>query len=239
GGIFCDRRVLRELADRLAQRFTVINYDRRARGESDDTLPYSVAREIEDIDALIEAGGGTAAVYGHSSGAALALRTAASGLPVTRLVLHEPPYSSDDEASRNAARVISAAIRTAIAEDRRGDAIKAFFADQDMPADVLEGMANDPGMLSIAPTMAYDIEVMGDDTGGGIPVDLVRDLWVPTLVLAGDASGDFFMDTATHLVELLPDANLTILAGADHGARADLVAPVVAGFLTGAWMGAA
>lgn len=90
-GALCDRSATRALAEELARTFTVINYDRRGRGDSDDTAPYAVQREIEDLAALITEAGGTAAVYGHSSGAALALHAAAHGLPITRLVLHEPP----------------------------------------------------------------------------------------------------------------------------------------------------
>ena len=233
GGIFCDRRVMRDLAEQLARDFTVINYDRRGRGESGDNPHYSVQREVEDIGALIDWAGGSAAVYGHSSGAALAFHAAVSRLPITRLVLHEPPYSADNMLSRKAAREMAATIRKAIEQDRRYDAIVAFFADQQMPPEVLDGMACDLGMQAIAPTMVYDIEVMGDDNGGGIPERLVRDLCVPTLVVAGDASGDFFMDTAKRLVELLPDGRLTVLEGADHGAPADAVAPVIEDFLIG------
>jgi len=92
-GIFCDRQTTQELAEQLAQQFSVINYDRRGRGDSGDTAPYAVEREVEDLGALIAEAGGTASVYGHSSGAGLALNAAASGLPITRLVLHEPPYA--------------------------------------------------------------------------------------------------------------------------------------------------
>ncbi len=233
GGMFCDRRTLGDLADQLAQDFTVINYDRRGRGWSGDTHPYSVQREVEDIGALIDHVGGAAAVYGHSSGAALALQTALARLPVTRLILHEPPYSADDMLSRKAARELATTIRMAIEEDRRYDAIKAFFADQEMPPEVLDGMACDLGMQAVAPTMVYDMEIMGCDNGGGIPERFVRDLWVPTLVIAGSDSGDFFMETAKRLVEVLPDGQLAVLEGATHAAPADVVAPVVVDFLTG------
>ncbi len=237
-GIFCDRRVLADLADQLVQRFTVINYVRRGRGESGDTQPYSVQREVEDIGALIDSAGGTAAVYGHSSGAALAFRAAVARLPISRLILHEPPYSEDNMVSRKAAREMAKAIRSALAENRRADAIKAFFADQEMPPEVLETMSNDPGMQAVAPTMVYDIEVMGDDNGGGIPERLARDLPVPTLVLAGEESGDFFMETALRITGLLPDGRMKVLEGADHGAPAELVAPVLEEFLIGSRVGA-
>jgi pimeloyl-ACP methyl ester carboxylesterase len=97
GGALCDRAATRPLAEELAHHFAVINYDRRGRGDSGDSSPYAVEREIEDLGALIAEVGGTALLYGHSSGACLALQAAARGLPVTRLVLHEPPYGPDDE----------------------------------------------------------------------------------------------------------------------------------------------
>ena|SRR5215207_797470 len=100
GGLFCYRRAMQGLAEQLAPRFTVVNYDRRGRGESDDTVPYAVEREVEDLAALIAEVGGTASVYGHSSGAGLAVQAAASGVPIARLVLHEPPYGGDDEESK-------------------------------------------------------------------------------------------------------------------------------------------
>jgi len=91
-GVFNTRSQTEPLARTLAPRFTVLNYDRRGRGDSGDTAPYAVEREIEDIAALIAAAGGSAALFGHSSGATLALKAAAAGLPVTRLVLYEPPF---------------------------------------------------------------------------------------------------------------------------------------------------
>src|SRR5918996_4092991 len=118
-GMFCDRHTTQELAEQLARQFSVINFDRRGRGDSGDAARYAVEREVEDLGALIAEAGGKASVYGHSSGAGLALNAAASGLPITRLVLHEPPYDSDDEASKRDSRELGEQLRVAIAEDRR------------------------------------------------------------------------------------------------------------------------
>jgi pimeloyl-ACP methyl ester carboxylesterase len=231
GGIFCTRATTRDLAERLADRFTAVNFDRRGRGESGNTPPYAVEREVEDIDALIAAAGGKAAVYGHSSGAGLALQAAAHGLPVTRLVLHEPPYGGDDDESVRSACELAENVRAALAEDRRGDAIALFFSGAGMPPEMVDAMSADPDMLAVAPTMLHDLEVMGDFQGGTVPTDLARAIDVPTLVLAGDASPDFFLDTAARIAKLLPDATHTVMPGQDHGAPADVVAPVVADFL--------
>jgi pimeloyl-ACP methyl ester carboxylesterase len=231
-GMFCDRQTTRELAEQLAQQFTVINYDRRGRGESGDTKPYAVEREVEDIGALIAEAGGAASVYGHSSGAGLALEAAASGLPITRLVLHEPPYGGDDEESKRRARELAANVQRAIAEDRRAAAIKLFLTASGMPAEMAYGASKDPKMLAVAPTMPYDLEVMGDSQGGTIPADLVRTISIPTLVIAGGASSEFFRDTAARIAEILPSGKYVVLEGQNHGAPADVVAPVVAEFLS-------
>jgi pimeloyl-ACP methyl ester carboxylesterase len=91
GGVTCDRAMTRPTAEELAKHFTVFNYDRRGRGDSGDTAPYAVEREIEDIGALIVEAGGAASVYGHSSGAGLVLHAAAHNLPLAKIVLHDPP----------------------------------------------------------------------------------------------------------------------------------------------------
>jgi pimeloyl-ACP methyl ester carboxylesterase len=234
GGIFCDRQRMADLADGLAEHFSVVNYDRRGRGESGDTLPYAVEREIEDLAALIDAAGGSAMVYGHSSGAGLALRATAAGLPVSRLVLHEPPYGPDDEQSRASARSLATRVRTAVAADRCGDAIADFFGMLGLSPGVVEALRTNPSMLAIARTMPYDFEVMGDFTGGTIPEALVRAIDIPTLVLAGGVSAGFLRSTADRIADLLPQGTRALLDGHDHDAPGEVVAPVVAEFLADA-----
>lgn len=236
-GIFCTRATLRPLAEALADRARVAVYDRRGRGDSGGAGPVppdAVAREIADLAAVIGGLGGEAAVYGHSSGAGVALRAAAAGVPITRLVLHEPPFGGNDPEATGEARAMAADVVAALDAGRPGDAITRFMADTGMPAGVLAGLAADPAMQAVAPTMPYDLAVMGDlDAGGAIPVDVARSLTVPTLVVAGGASPDFFRDTAERLAALIPGAELAVLDGHDHGAPADAVAPVVGPFLTG------
>jgi pimeloyl-ACP methyl ester carboxylesterase len=231
GGLLCDRIALADLAEVLARERRVITYDRRGRGDSGDTPPYGVARELEDLGALIAAAGGAAAVYGHSSGAGLALNAAAHGLSVTRLVLHEPPYSAGDDESRCAARELAESVRAALAAGRRQEAIRLFCAAAGMPDDISKEFCGDPKRRALAHTMTYDFEVMGEFAGGGIPEHLVRAISIPTLVVAGDASPDFFRDIATRITSLLPNGQFAALAGQDHGAGADVVAAVIAKFL--------
>jgi pimeloyl-ACP methyl ester carboxylesterase len=233
-GIFCTRHTLAPLAAVLADRgLKVATYDRRGRGDSGGTGPApsperAIAAEIEDLAAVMAGLGDDVAVYGHSSGACVAFHTVAAGMPVRRLVLHEPPWSDDDA---DAARAQNELIRTAVAEDRLGDAITLFMADTGMPADALQAMATDPAMVAVAPTMPYDIAVTGSD--GAVPEAGLAAISVPTLVVAGTASPTFFVDTARRVAALVPDARLTMLEGADHGAPAEVVGPAVSDFLVG------
>jgi len=232
GGLLCDRRRTEPVARALAAFATVINVDRRGRGDSGDTGPYSVDREIEDLAAVIDANGGRAAVYGHSSGAGLALRAAARGLPLTHLVLHEPPYGGDDEESTSGARALARRVVTAIADGRRADAIDVFMTAAGVPAEMVEGMRTDPRMLAMSHTMRYDIEVMDEiERGGTVPTDMVRAIQVPTLVLTGGASPDFFRDTATRIAALLSNGRCEVLDGEGHDARPERVARVVGAFI--------
>ncbi|AKF10360.1 alpha/beta fold hydrolase [Sandaracinus amylolyticus] len=232
GGILCDRDRTRPLAHELASRLTAIDYDRRGRGESGNRAPCSLEREIEDIAALIAEVGGSAAVYGHSSGAALALNAAVRGLAITKLVLHEPPYGGDDDESVRGARGLAEQVRDLLHEDRRAEAITTFLGAAGVPPEMIEAMARDPKMLAMAPTMLHDFEVMGElRTGGVIPRELVRAIRIPTLVLAGTESAPFFRDTAKRIAELLPDGRYQVLDGQDHGAAPDVVAPIVATFV--------
>jgi pimeloyl-ACP methyl ester carboxylesterase len=145
GGAMCDRALTGSTAEELAKQFTVLNYDRRGRGDSGDTGPYAVEREIEDIGALIVEAGGTASVYGHSSGAGLALHATAYGVPTDKLVLHEPPYNTDGEEEQRISREYSLDLEALLSEGRRGDAVELFFTTVGMPREMVGGMRQTPG----------------------------------------------------------------------------------------------
>ncbi len=236
-GIFCTRQTLRPLAEALADRLRVAVYDRRGRGDSDGAGPVppdAVAREVADLAAVLGGLGGSASVYGHSSGAGLAVHAVAAGLAISRLVLHEPPWGGSDPASTAEARRMATEVVAALDDGRPGAAIGRFMADTGMPDEALAAIAADPDMLAVAPTMPYDLIAMGDlDAGGAIPEDLVRSVAARTLVLAGGASPDVFRATAERVAALLPDGELVVLDGQDHGAPADVVAPAVGRFLAG------
>ena len=232
GGMFSDRGRHRPLAELLASTTMAVTVDRRGRGDSADTQPYAVEREVEDVAAVIESVGGSASVYGHSSGAGLAFRAAAAGLPITRLVLHEPPFGADDEDSRREAIELAVGVRSAVEAGRHREAIELFMAAMGTPPEVARETSADPDMLRLAPTMPYDHAVMGDETDGGVvPEALARSIRVPTLILAGSATPEFFIDAAQRLARLIPGATYRLLEGQDHGAPAEAVAPSVVQFV--------
>jgi Alpha/beta hydrolase family len=235
GGATCDGARMRPVAERLAQDFAVINYDRRGRGDSGDTLPYAVEREVEDLAALIARAGGTASVYGHSSGAGLALHAAAHGLPIDRLILHEPPYSPDLDEHRREAREFGEQLEVLLAEGRRGDAVELFFAVVGMPREMIDEMRQGPGWPSLealAPTLAYDSEVIGGvSRGGAMPADLAGRVAAPALVLVGGASPDWMIDVGRQLAHAMPSGEHWVLDGQEHVVPPEILAPVVWDFL--------
>jgi pimeloyl-ACP methyl ester carboxylesterase len=234
GGALCDRAVTRPLAEQLALRFTVINYDRRGRGDSGDNPPYSVQREIEDLGALVAEAGGTACMYGHSSGAGLVLHAAANGLPVAGIVLHEPPFVAGSDEDRRITREYTSNLDALLAADRRGDAVELFMALVGMPPEVVGEMRTDPWWAdaeAMAPTLAYDSAVMGDaTTGGAIPADVAARVTAPALVLVGGASPDWMVDTGRRLAEAMPNGRHRVLEGQEHVVAPELLAPVLAEF---------
>jgi pimeloyl-ACP methyl ester carboxylesterase len=236
GGQLCDRALTRPTAEELAKRFTVFNYDRRGRGDSGDTAPYALEREVEDIGALIAEAGRTASVYAHSSGAALALRAAAAGLPIPKLVLHEPPYNPEgDEYRQRATRKEAEHIRTLLAEDRRDDALEYFWRSIGMPQEMVDEMRQTPRwaeLAAMAPTMAYDSEVMGDiGRGGAVPTDLAGRVRCETLVLVGGASPEWMIDVARQVAEAMPRGRYRVLEGQEHVVAPEILVPVLAQFL--------
>jgi pimeloyl-ACP methyl ester carboxylesterase len=230
-GAMCDRALMRPTAEELAKHFTVFNYDRRGRGDSRDTTPYAVQREIEDIGALVAEAGGTASIYGHSSGAGLALHAAAAGLPIAKIVLHEPPFSPDEEEWRRRSREYGESLGTILAEDHRGDAVELFMTMVGTPQEMVDQMRIEPwwaGLEAIAPTLAYDSAVMGDSSRGGtIPTDVVGDVSVPALVLCGGASPEWMIEVGRQVADVLPDGRHGVLEGQEHVVPPEVLVPVL------------
>ena len=221
-----------ELARLLAQRLTVYSYDRRGRGGSGDTKPYAVAREIEDLDAVVDEAGGSAFVYGHSSGGCLALEAAvALGDQIKKLAMYEAPYN-DDPKAQNGWREYLKNLAEALASGRRGDAAALFMAYVGTPAAQIEGMRHAPfwgGMEAVAPTLAYDhAGIMGKDLS--IPIQRAARVGVPTLVMNGGNGAPFMRETAKSLAKVIAGARLRTLDGQTHNVDPAALAPVLVEF---------
>jgi pimeloyl-ACP methyl ester carboxylesterase len=221
----------------LGEEFRVYAYDRRGRGESSDTAPYAVQREIEDLAALIDHGGAPAVVFGWSSGAVLALDAAAAGLPISRLALFEPPFVVDNSRPPRPADYVQR-LDDLTANGRRGDAVELFLtAAAGMPADAVAGLRQSPfwpTLEAVAHTIAYDGRIMGT-TMSGAP--LPRDRWaavtVPILVMHGTGTEPWLISAAHALADLLPTASLQPVPGQQHSATADALAPALRQFSQG------
>jgi pimeloyl-ACP methyl ester carboxylesterase len=232
GGALQGRVTYRPTAHALARDFAVVNYDRRGRGDSGDTAPHSVEREVEDLAALVEDVGGRASVYGHSSGAVLALHAAARGLPFDRLVLHEPPFGSGSDEERQAEQEEAEHLAALLTEGRRADAVRFYFTSMGMPADVVDDLAGEPSMQASAPTILYDYALFGEHGRGGLtPAEQAGHVSVPALVLAGGASPQFMLDAATRIADALPHGLLRVLDGEEHVVAPEVLAPVVTEFV--------
>lgn len=223
-----------DLFDALAARHAVVIYDRRGRGDSGDTQPYAVDREIEDIAAVLDVVGGRGALYGHSSGAALALRAAAAlGDRVTHLALYEAPYNDAPEA-RAAFVAYVRDLEQALAEGRRGDAAARFMAYVGTPPDQIAAARAQPffgGLEAVAHTLHYDhTEILGPESA--IPQDVVRQVAAPALVLYGTRSFPFMKPTAETLAALLPRGSLRALPDQTHEVQPQALVPVLEEFLT-------
>jgi pimeloyl-ACP methyl ester carboxylesterase len=223
-----DRTADAAIAQELASDFTVFNYDRRGRGDSGDTLPYAIDREVEDIEAVIGVAGGSAFLWGSSSGAVLAL-IAAESVPVTKLALWEPPFVPEGVPRPPEDQVSQ--YETMIAEGRRGDAVEYFMTKViGMPSEVVAGARTQPWWAAteaLAHTLAYDARIMGDYS---IPKDLAASVKVPTMVIAGGADFPWMRQTAETLAAALPDGQVRILEGQGHDVDPGVLAPVLSEF---------
>ena len=232
-GALQDRSGNAPLAALLADRFTVFNYDRRGRGDSGDTKPYAIEREVEDLEALIGQAGGSAAVYGTSSGGNLALRAASSGLAIKKLALWEPNFLVDDSRPALPEDYVEH-LDELVSEGRRGDAVGYFMTTAvGMPSEFvapMRGMPMWPAMEAVAHTLSYDGAVVRDDLRGR-PVSTARvaSVTIPALVIDGGTT-PWMSDGARELAGALPDARHSTLEGQPHNVDPGAIAPVLEGF---------
>ena len=222
------------LAEELARSFTTYNYARRGRAESGDTQPYAVEREIEDIEALIGVAGGSAHLYGVSSGGALVLEAAAAGVAADRLAIYEVPYQTVPEfvdAWQGYVRQLDGLVSAG----RPGDAVELFMRFVGASDEDVEGAKTSPywaGLEAIGHTLVYDAACLGD---GRVPTDRFARISQPTLVATGAAisedtpmgalPADFFLRAAEEIVAAVPNAEALTLEGQGHVVDAKVLAP--------------
>jgi len=224
--------VMSGIAAGLSRWFTVFSYDRRGRGDSGDTQPYAVEREAEDLAALVTAAGGSAAVFGGSSGAGLVLRAAAQNPAITRLALWEPPYHVDDSAPR-LPHDFAAQLDGLVRAGRRGNAVELFLvkAAEASPQDVaaMRGQPFWPAMEAAAQTLAYEALVMGPDNE--LPAGLLAGITQPTLVLNGDVSPAWMGRAGKAVADAIPGAVHRVLEGQPHYVAPEAIFPELLEFL--------
>lgn len=232
-GAMCYRKLgpAKSMAKALAEKgFAVYSFDRRGRGESGNTLPYSVDREVEDIAALIGEIGGSPYLCGFSSGAALSLEAARSGLPVKGLALFEPPFIVDNSRTPVPDDFISN-LDAALERGDRGAAVKRFLKLVGMPALMVPLMPLMPGwqkLKSTAHTLPYDLGIVSEfQKGRTLPTDLWNNVTTPTTVLVGGKSPEWMKNAMTQLTDVLPTAQLRTLSGQTHMVKANALAPVL------------
>jgi len=228
-GAFCDRRTFVPPAG-LTSQFTVYTYDRRGRGDSGDTPPYSPDREIEDLAAVVEAcGEGGVLAYGHSSGAALALRAAARGMPFAAVAAYEPPYMIPG--TREFAADPAGRIRAMVSSGQRSAAVRFWMTEVvRAPAGMVAMMERFPtwaGLEGLAHTLPYDLAVCGDQ---GIPAGELTQITVPVLILGGARSPGWFKQTVEATAAATPGARLVMVDGQDHNVPPEVIGPVLTEF---------
>ena len=230
-GALCYRQFEPAVADvhTFSKEFTVINYDRRGRGDSTDTLPYSVDREVEDIEALIDANGGSAYLYGHSSGASLALEAALRlDKKVLKLAMYEPPYNNSDEDQKGSV-AYDKELKELLDVGKRGEAVEHFMKLVGMPDEMINGVKQSPSwstLESLAPTLAYDSAV----SSYIVPTQKASQIDMPALVMYGEESYGFMKLVAESLAKAFPHGQLHAFPGQGHNASSELVLPVLTDF---------
>ena len=226
---FMDFPYLRDFAAEFAKNFRVVMYDRRGRGGSSDAPPYSVEKEIDDLEAVVRAAGDSPIVLGTSSGAALALEAAARGVPMRALVAFEPPYMTGEHRRASHARYESD-VRGFVSRGDRDGAVRLFMRTVGLPGIVVAIMRLLPfwkKLLPVAHTLPYDAEIMNKFE---LPAARLRTIRVPTLVVGGGKSPASLKAAVSAVGEVVPGARVVEIPKQSHAIKATALSPVVQEF---------
>lgn len=225
------------LARLLEPKFTVYTYDRRGRGRSGDTQPYSVEREVEDIDSLVREAGGSAFLYGISSGAALGLEAASRLKGIRKLALYEPPFITDGSRQPLPGDTLETLSRM-IAAGRRGDAVRLFMKFLGTPDFFVTFMSLSPAwpkLKAIAHTILYDLAIVGDyQRGKPLPEGSWSSIKVPVIIMEGEKSPAWIKNSIDAFMAIHHGGQRRILKGQTHDVRPDILGPVLADFFENA-----
>ena len=236
GGVLGDHTQQAGLAQLLADHFTVYNIDRRGHGESGDTPPYAVEREVEDLAAMLDVAGGSAFVYGTSGPGVLAMEAAARGLSANmkKLAVWEPPYILDDSRPPIPQGYKEQLIQM-LHEGRRGDMVEFFFTQAvGMPADVVAMMRQAPfwaAQEAFAPILINYATLMGDGDFK-LPKERIARVAVETLIMDGGTT-PWISKAADAVAAVLPHAQRTTIPGQPHNVADEAMAPVLIEFFQG------
>jgi pimeloyl-ACP methyl ester carboxylesterase len=225
-GAFNEKSTGAPLAQYLAPHHTVYTYDRRGRGESGDTAPYAIEREIEDLHAIIDEAGGSAAVFGFSSGALLAAKAAARGLTISKLALYEPPFQMVDPRANHPGKLADLVLA-----EKRGEAVEYFQTELvGIPADVVALLRTAPfrpGLEAMAHTLVYEALICVD-TQLQTELGSIR---TQTLALAGELSPEPLQAAARALANQVPGAQYQAISGVGHDLVPEKLGPVLEAYL--------
>ena len=234
-GAMCYREFgpARDVAAELADAYTVYIYDRRGRGESGNTAPYSVQREVEDLAAVIGATGEDAFVMGQSSGGALVLEAAASGVPMKKLAAYESPFVGLRPGKDGAPRNYLAELDALLAKGDRGGTVEYFMVDMvGAPRFVPLMMRLMPKvwkqLQAVAHTVPNDARVMGPSFE--VPVERFAGIAVPCLIMAGSKGKREMLQAQERIAAAVPGALHTVLAGQTHQVSPKALAPELRAF---------
>jgi pimeloyl-ACP methyl ester carboxylesterase len=224
-GAFNTRFSTKSVTALLASDFTVFEYDRRGRGDSGDAPVYAIEREVEDLAAIVQVAGESPFVFGHSSGAALALEAAARGVRMRKLAVYEPPYTGPGPSAE-----FAKSLRELVDAGNADQAARDFLATTGVPPQGIEQIAQGawwPNMVALAHTLPYDVLLCN---GGAVPVERLANVTVPTLALAGGASAPWAARVAREVAAAIPGAHTQVVEGQDHNIADDALVPVLKGF---------